>query len=152
MNEHPIYDQTVLELAGNIPRVGRLERPDATATAHSRLCGSTVTVDLAINGDRVVDYAHEVRACALGQAAASAIAGVIVGASFDEIDQSAAALRAMLKENGDPPVGRFARLAVLQPARDYRARHAAILLCFDAIQKALEEAGIRTSADPQPVG
>jgi len=151
VSEHAIYDRTVLDLAGNIQRLGTLDNPDASATAHSRLCGSTIRVDLTVDGDRVTDYAHEVRACALGQASASAIADAIVGATFEEIEEASAALRAMLKEGGPPPSGRFAKLAALEPARDYRARHAAILLTFDAVEKALEEAGLRTGV-VQPTG
>ncbi|HQF30251.1 MAG TPA: iron-sulfur cluster assembly scaffold protein, partial [Hyphomicrobiales bacterium] len=108
-----IYNKKILEFAGNIPRLGRLEAPDASATAHSRLCGSTVTVDLKLEDDTVVDFAHDVKACALGQASSSIMARHIVGASADELRAVRETMRKMLKENGPPPEGRFADLAFL---------------------------------------
>jgi len=134
-----IYNARILELAGNIPRIGRLAQPDATATAHSRLCGSTVTVDLTLKDGRVTDYAHELRACALGQAAASILAQHIIGASAGELRAARDALRRMLAENAPPPEGEWADLAVLAPVREYRARHAATLLAFDAAVSAIDK-------------
>lgn len=133
-----VYNRTILELAGNIPRLGRLAHPQASATAHSRLCGSTITVDLVLDGDRVGDFAQEVKACALGQASASVLARHVVGATAAEIRAAREALRAMLKENGPPPEGRFAELRHLEPVRDYKARHASTLLAFDATCAALD--------------
>ncbi len=95
-----VYNRRILELAGSIPRIGRLEAPDATATAHSKLCGSTVTVDLKMDGDRVADFAHEVKACALGQASSSIMARNVVGANADELKGLRETVRKMLKENG----------------------------------------------------
>ena len=132
-----IYNKRILEFAGNIPRIGRLSEPDATATAHSRLCGSTVTVDLKMDGDVVSDFSHDVRACALGQASSSIMARNIVGARADELRAVREAMRRMLKENGPPPEGRFADLKFLEPVRDYKARHASTMLTFDAVVDAI---------------
>jgi NifU-like protein involved in Fe-S cluster formation len=134
-----IYNRRILELAGRIPRLGRLNDPDATATAHSKLCGSTVTVDLKMDGDRVTDFAHEVRACALGQASSSVMAQNVVGARADELRAVRASMLRMLKEGGEPPNGRFADLAVLEPVRDYKARHASTMLTFDAVVDAIDQ-------------
>lgn len=135
-----IYNRRILELAADIPRLGRLDQPDATATAHSKLCGSTITVDLTLQDGRVADYAQEVRACALGQASASIMARNIVGSTPQELREAREALRRMLKENGPPPGGKWADLAVLEPVRDYKARHASTLLAFDAVVDALGKA------------
>lgn len=134
-----IYNTKILELAGNIPRIGRLANPQATSTRHSRLCGSTVTVDLVLDGDIVADYAHEVKACALGQAAASVLARHVVGASKAELRQTRDEIRAMLKENGAPPTGRFDDAKYLEPIRDYKARHASTMLAFEAVCEAIDE-------------
>ena len=141
-----IYNRGVLDLAGNLSRLGRLAAPDASATAQSRLCGSTVTVDLKMDGDRVADFAHEVRACALGQAAAAVMAKNIVGASEAELRTVREEMRRMLKENGSPPTGRFAELAVLEPVRDYKPRHPSTMLTFDAVVEALDK--IRSNRGP----
>ena len=138
-----IYNRQILTLAGTIPRLGRLSTPDASATAQSRLCGSTVTIDLKMDGDRVADFAHEVQACALGQASSSVMAANIVGARADELRAVREAMRRMLKENGPPPEGRFADLKFLEPVRDYRARHASTMLTFDAVVDALEQIAAR---------
>src|SRR5436189_4865112 len=128
-----VYNRRILELAGSIPRIGRLSGPDASATAHSKLCGSTVTVDLKMDGDVVTDFAHEVKACALGQASSSIMARNVVGAHAGELRALREAVRRMLKENGAPPAGKWADIAVLEPVRDYKARHASTLLTFDAV-------------------
>ena len=132
-----IYNKRILEFAGNIPRLGRLPQPDASATAHSRLCGSTVTVDLEMDGDVVTDFAHDVKACALGQASSSIMARNIVGAHAAELREVRETMRKMLKENGPPPEGRFADLEFLEPVRDYKARHASTMLTFDAVVDAI---------------
>lgn len=144
-----IYNRRILELAADIPRLGRLPAPDATATAHSKLCGSTVTVDLATDpaGTTVTDFAHDVRACALGQASSSLMARHVVGASAEELRAVRAQMRAMLKENGPVPEGKWADLAVLEPVRDFRARHASTLLTFDAVVDALDQIAARKGAD-----
>ena len=139
MTAQTIYSRGVLDLAGNIPRIGRLRRPDATATVHSRLCGSTVTVDLRMADGIVTDFAQEVSACALGQAAASVVAGNIVGANSTELRALSQMMRRMLTEEGPPPEGRLGGLAALEPARDYKARHPAIMLIFDAIVDVLDQ-------------
>jgi len=132
-----IYNRRILELAADIPRIGRLAMPDASATAHSKLCGSTVTVDLAMDGDAVTDFAHDVKACALGQASSSIMARHVVGSTADELRALRDTVRRMLKENGPPPDGRWADIAVLEPVRDYKARHASTLLTFDAVVDAI---------------
>src|ERR1700761_2717515 len=133
-----IYNKRIIELAGNIPRLGRLADPDASATAHSKLCGSTVKVDLKMDGGVVTDFAHDVKACALGQASSSIMASHIVGAKADELRSLRETVRKMLKENGAPPTeGKWADIAVLEPVRDYKARHASTMLTFDAVVDAI---------------
>ena len=133
-----VYNSRILELAGNIPRLGRLASPDASATAHSKLCGSIVTVDLKMDGPVVADFAHDVKACALGQASSSIMAAHVVGAKADELRKLRDAVRKMLKENGEPPKdGKWADIAVLEPVRDYKARHASTMLTFDAVVDAI---------------
>jgi len=134
-----VYNAKILELAGNIPRLGRLATPDATATAHSKLCGSTVTVDLKMGDGEVSDFAHEVKACALGQASSSIMARHVIGSTPAELRALRETVRKMLKENGPPPAGKWADIAVLEPVRDYKARHASTLLTFDAVVSALDQ-------------
>jgi NifU-like protein involved in Fe-S cluster formation len=132
-----IYNRRILELAADIPRLGRLPAPMATAMAHSKLCGSKVTVDVAMVDGVVSDFAHDVKACALGQASSSIMARNVLGATPDELRAARDAMRRMLKENGPPPTGRFADAAVLEPVRDFKARHASTLLTFDAVVDAV---------------
>ena len=133
-----IYNKRIIELAGNIPRLGRLPAPDASATAHSKLCGSTVKIDLKMDGPVVTDFAHDVKACALGQASSSIMASHVVGAKADELRKLRDTVRKMLKENGEPPKdGKWADIAVLEPVRDYKARHASTMLTFDAVVDAI---------------
>ena len=134
-----IYNRRILELAADIPRLGRLQAPMATATAHSKLCGSKVVVDLAMADGVVTDFAHDVKACALGQASSSLMARHVVGATAEELRRARDEVRRMLKENGPPPTGRFADAAVLEPVRDFRARHASTMLTFDAVVDAVEQ-------------
>jgi NifU-like protein involved in Fe-S cluster formation len=134
-----IYNAKILGFAGNIERIGRLDRPDATAKAHSKLCGSTVTVDLSMEDGIVTDFAHDVKACALGQASSSIMAQHVVGASADELRSVRETMLKMLKENGPPPEGRFADLKYLEPVRDYKARHASTMLTFDAVVDAIDQ-------------
>ncbi len=141
-----IYNQRILELAGNIPRLGRLANPDASAKAHSRLCGSTVVIDLCVKDGRVVDFAHDVKACALGQASSSLMARHIIGATAEELDALRDRVTRMLKANGSPPDGKWADFAVLEPVRDYKARHASTLLTFDAVVDALGQIAAREAA------
>ncbi len=134
-----VYNSRILELAGTIPRIGRLAHPDATATAHSKLCGSTVTVDLKMKGDVVSDFAHDVKACALGQASSSIMARHVIGSNAQELRALRETVRKMLKENGAPPTGKWADIAVLEPVRDYKARHASTMLTFDAVVSAIDQ-------------
>ena len=141
-----VYNSKLLEFAGNIPRIGRLDTPDGTAKAHSKLCGSTVSVDLKTDGESVTDFAHDVKACALGQASASILASNAVGATLSELIQGRDELRSMLKEDGPAPTGRFSDLAFLAPVKDYRARHASTMLAFEAAVEAMELALARHAA------
>jgi NifU-like protein involved in Fe-S cluster formation len=134
-----VYNSKILELAGNIPRIGRLADPHATARAHSRLCGSTVTVDIKMAEGRVSDFAHDVKACALGQASSSIMARNVVGATAEELRKVREAMHRMLKEGGAPPQDRWAELRYLEPVRDYRARHASTMLTFDAVVDAVDQ-------------
>lgn len=134
-----IYHTRILELAASMPRTERLASPDASASAHSKLCGSTIDVDVKVSNGQVVDYGQTVKACLLGQAAASVVGREIVGTRIEEFASVAEVMRRMLKENGPPPAGRWADLAVLEPVRDYKARHASTLLVFDALRKAIEQ-------------
>jgi NifU-like protein involved in Fe-S cluster formation len=140
-----IYNKRILALAADIPRLGRLPAPHGSAVERSKLCGSMVTVDVMLDGDRVSDFAHDVKACALGQASSSIMARAVMGASVDELRRVREAVRAMLKEGAEipgdlGPEGRWEDLAVLAPVRDFKARHASTLLAFDAVVKAAEEA------------
>jgi NifU-like protein involved in Fe-S cluster formation len=152
MNEifETIYTARMLELAADIPRLGRLAAPDASATAHSRLCGSTVTVDLRVSEGRVSDFAHDVQACALGQASSSLMARHVVGATRDELAGLRETVRSMLKENGPPPAGKWAEFAVLEPVRNYKPRHASTLLTFDAVVDALDQIARSSRAATPP--
>lgn len=139
-----IYNRRILELAADIPRLGRLAEPDASATAHSKLCGSTVTVDLRMRDGAVSDFAHDVKACALGQAASSIMARNVIGSGVEELRRLRDDVRRMLKENGPPPGGKWADIAVLEPVRDFKARHASTLLTFDAVVEAADTIASRT--------
>ena len=147
-----VYNAKIIEFAGNIPRIGRLEHPDATATAHSKLCGSTVKIDLKMDGPTVTDFAHDVKACALGQASSSIMARHVVGSTADELRELRDTVFRMLKENGAPPAGKWAEIALLEPVRDYKARHASTMLTFDAVVDAIGQIEARRNAGggPQP--
>ena len=142
-----VYNRRILELAADIPRLGRLEKADASATAHSKLCGSTVTVDLSMDGDTVTDFGHDVKACALGQASSSIMARNVVGSNADELRNIRHLMRRMLKEKGEPPAGKWADLAVLEPVRDYQARHASTMLTFDAVVAAIDEIAAKRKSE-----
>ena len=135
-----LYTERVLRLAANIPCAGRLADPDATATKTAKLCGSTVVLDVKLAGGRVAEFAQEVQACALGQAAAGVLGANIVGAEVAEVVAARDALHAMLKRGGPPPEGRFADLRALEPVKDFPARHASTTLAFDAAVEALAAA------------
>ena len=141
MNE--LYNQRILKLAAEIPHIGSLDAPQATADAVSRLCGSKVHVELSLAEDNTVAaFAHEVEACALGQASSAVMAREIIGCSPQELRDVGAAMRAVLKENGAPPSGKWADLEVLEPVRAYKNRHASTLLTFDAVEDCLSQLGV----------
>ena len=119
--------------------MGRLADPDATATAHSKLCGSTVTVDLKMDGDTVTDFSHDVKACALGQASSSIMARNVVGSKADELRDLRETRTAHAEGERHAPDGKWADVAVLEPVRDYKARHASTLLTFDAVTAAIDQ-------------
>jgi len=141
-----IYTGRVLELSANIPRTGRLADPDATASAHSKLCGSRITVGLKMEGNHVTDYAQDVRACMLGQTSAAVMGANIVGSTAAELREVGAQMRAMLKDGGPAPAGRWRDLAILETVRGYKARHASTLLVFDAVEEAIAEIEKRRAA------
>ena len=134
-----IYNRKILEFAADIPRLQRLETPDATAVAHSRLCGSKVTVDVKLADGRVSDFGHEVKACALGQASSSIMARHVVGSSGTELKALKEQMHHMLKDGGAPPSGKWQDLEALVPVRDFKARQASTLLTFDAVADAVQQ-------------
>jgi NifU-like protein involved in Fe-S cluster formation len=135
-----LYSGRILELAADIPHHGRLPAPDGTARKRSPLCGSTVTVDLTMAGDRIAAYGQDVKACALGQASASVTGRVLIGCTREQVAQARSELEAMLKRGGQVPHAPFDGLEVLLPARDYANRHASILLALDATLDAMDQA------------
>jgi NifU-like protein involved in Fe-S cluster formation len=140
-----LYSARLLKLAANMPRAGRLADPDASSEKVAKLCGSKVLVDVKVQGDQVVDFAQEVKACALGQAAAAVLGEHVIGATLSEIEMARDAFRAMLKQGAAAPEGRFSDLAMLAPVKDYPARHASTLLAFEATADAVRRAMERTS-------
>ncbi|MGF9762995.1 iron-sulfur cluster assembly scaffold protein [Microvirga sp. 0TCS3.31] len=134
-----IYSRRILELAADIPHLGRLPDPDASATARSKLCGSTVTVDVKLDGNMVTAFAHDVKACALGQASSSIMGRHIVGSTAEELRGIREAATRLLKAGGEAPEGKWEDLKVLEPLRDYKARHPSILLTFDAVVEAINQ-------------
>ncbi len=134
-----LYSARILALGADMPRTARLADPSATVRKRSPLCGSTVTVDIVLKDDKIVDYGQDVKACALGQAAASVIGSVVVGLTPTDIQRGRDQLAAMLKEGGAVPSAPFEGLKVLEPARDKKTRHASILLTFDAFLDAITE-------------
>jgi NifU-like protein involved in Fe-S cluster formation len=140
-----LYSAKLLKLAANLPRAGRLAAPDASVEKVAKLCGSRVIVDVSVEGDRVADFAQEVKACALGQAAASVLGAQVIGASLSELEVARDQFRAMLKTGAAAPEGRFSDLQMLAPVKDYPARHASTLLAFEAVTEAVRRAMGRTS-------
>ncbi len=134
-----IYSMDVLKLAGNITRAERLAAPQASVSLSSPLCGSSITVDLNYEDGRVTDFGQRIKACALGQAAASVMAANVVGKTLAELRQVRDRMARMLEKDGPPPAEDWAALAALQPARRLSARHGAILLPFNAVIQAIEE-------------
>lgn len=141
-----LYSGRILALAADIPHLGRLPHPQGTARKRSPLCGSTVTVDLALSGETISDYRQDVKACALGQAAASVVGGAVIGTTRDQVAKARAELEAMLKRGGPAPSAPFNGLEVLSPAKDYANRHASILLALDATLDAIDAARAAQSA------
>ncbi len=144
-----LYSAKILKLAADMPRAGRLAAPDASSEKIAKLCGSKVTVDVKVENGVIVDFAQDVRACALGQASAAILGAHVIGARIAEIEVARDALSAMLKADGPAPSGRFAELAVLEVVKDYPARHASTLLAFEATVEAVRiatgQATTRTS-------
>jgi NifU-like protein involved in Fe-S cluster formation len=134
-----IYNRKILEFAANIPHLQRLPHADATAIGHSRLCGSKVTVDLSMKDGLVTEFGQDVKACALGQASSSIMAAHVIGSSAEELRALRDTMHKMLKENGEPPNGKWADLEALIPVRDYKARHASTLLTFDTVVDAVNQ-------------
>ncbi|MGC1303648.1 MAG: iron-sulfur cluster assembly scaffold protein [Caulobacteraceae bacterium] len=142
-----LYSGRILALAANMPRAGRLARPQASVEKISRLCGSRVTVDVVVENGRIADFAQDVRACVLGQAAAAILGEKVIGAEVQEILAARDELKAMLKNGAPPPQGRFGDLGVLAQVKDFPARHASTLLAFEATAEAAvkaSEAATRT--------
>jgi NifU-like protein involved in Fe-S cluster formation len=141
-----VYNKKILALAADIPHLQRLSAPAATAVAHSKLCGSKVTVDLSMKDGVVSEFGHDVKACALGQASSSIMARHIVGSTSDEMKILRKQMHSMLKEEGAPPTGKWADCEALLPVRDYKARHASTLLTFDAVVDAITQIETRQGA------
>ena len=134
-----LYSQKILEIAANQPVPGRLAHPGATARRVSRVCGSSIEVDIAVTNGRIVDYGHTLSACALGQTSAAIVATNIAGTPVEEFRALRLQMTAMLKADGPPPAGRWADLAYLEPVREYAPRHTSTLLVFDAVADALDK-------------
>ena len=139
MDLNDLYSEKILDLAANALQPARLTAPDASARKVSRVCGSVIEVDLAVRDGVVVDYGHDISACALGQTSAAVVAREIVGTPVDEVRALRAQMHAMLKENGAPPTGKWSDLKYLEPVREYRPRHMSTLLVFDAMVEALDK-------------
>jgi NifU-like protein involved in Fe-S cluster formation len=135
-----LYSTRILALAADIPHLGRLQNPDGTARRRSPLCGSTVTADVMTRDGLITGFAQDVKACALGQASAAVLGQVVLGRTLAELQTARDALRSMLKEGGQVPSPPFEGYEVLLPARDYKNRHASILLALEAACEAMEAA------------
>jgi NifU-like protein involved in Fe-S cluster formation len=135
-----LYSQRILALAADIPHRGRLDNPQASVKKRAPLCGSTVTVDLDMTDGRITRFGQDVKACALGQASAALMGAEIIGRTRAEVEAARDQLRAMLKDGAEPPGAPFHGYEVLEPAREYRNRHASILLSLEATAEAMEEA------------
>ena len=145
-----LYSAKILKAAANMPRAGRLAAPDGSAEKVAKLCGSRVVVDVTLQDGRIADFGQDVKACALGQAAAAIMGEHAIGATCEEVEMARDALRAMLKQGGAPPEGRFADLAMLAPVKDYPPRHASTMLAFEATAEACRRA--LEASDKSPGG
>ena len=134
-----VYNKRILRFAADIPLLERLSDPDASSTKVSKLCGSKVSVDVSMADGAVSEFGHDVKACALGQASSSIMARNVIGATPEELRDVRDRMHAMLKEEGPPPEGKWADLAILEPVRDFKARHASTLLTFDAVCDAIDK-------------
>ena len=137
-----LYKGQILEFASSIPRVGRLAAPDASASAYSRLCGSRITVDIKLDGNVIADYAHEPKACAIGQASASVVARTVVGLTIDDVKEGAEIMTAILKKKTPPTSSPWSVLEPFLPVADFRSRHNSAFLPFEALQRAIAELGL----------
>ncbi len=135
-----LYSKRILALAADIPLTKPLKTCAGSAKRRSPLCGSTVTACVDLEGEKISQFSQDVKACALGQASASVLGGAVIGKSRQEIAEARESLRAMLKDGAEPPVGDFGALEVLSPAKDYKNRHASILLALDATVEAARQA------------
>lgn len=145
-----IYNMKILALAADIPRSERLDQPDASASAQSKLCGSTIEIDLKVADERITDFGQTVNACLLGQASAAIVGREIVGTPVGEFVQVHEQMRSMLRHGTKRPEGRWADLDTLAPVKDYPHRQASVLLVFEAIEKALQKTGaLKASSDVQ---
>ena len=135
-----LYSQRILALAADIPHLGVLDTPDGSAKKRAPLCGSTVAVDVALSDGRITDFAQDVKACALGQAAAAIVGAQAIGCTRAQIETARDQLKAMLTANGPVPDAPFDGFEVLIPARDYNNRHASILLSLEATLAAFDTA------------
>ncbi|PZQ99572.1 MAG: iron-sulfur cluster assembly scaffold protein [Cereibacter sphaeroides] len=141
-----LYSERILALAADIPHLGRLTNPDGSAKRRSPLCGSTVTMDVRLDDGRIIEMAQDVRACALGQASASVVGRALPGRNLAEVEHARDELLAMLKSGGPVPTAPFDGLEVLLPARDYKNRHASIMLALEAAAEAMMAAEKTKSA------
>ncbi len=141
-----LYSKRILALAADIPHAERLTDSDATSTKRSPLCGSTITIDIKVLQGRITDFGQDVKACALGQAAAAVLAEHVIGLTINEVRQVRDDLYAMLKEGAEPPTGTFEKLKYLEPAREFKNRHASIMLAYDATLEAMESVGAQACA------
>jgi len=136
-----LYSARILTLAANLPHAGRLAAPQGTGERVARLCGSRAVVDVVLDaGGRIVDFAQDIKACALGQAAAGVLGERIIGATIEELASAREATLAMLKSGGEGPVGRFEGLRALQQVAGYPARHASTMVAIEATLEAVTRA------------
>ena len=134
-----LYNERILELAATLSKVGRLENAEFSSEAISRLCGSKVTVDIEISGNKINNFSHVVKACALGQASSSVMAKKIIGTDINELLDLKIKMKEMLKHDGPPPSGKWSDLEVLQPVKDYKGRPSSVLLTFDAVEDCINQ-------------